>query len=491
MRSTLVAKRLYAHTAGIAANRPIAVAISASEMPGATIAMVDVLQSARPWNAPMMPHTVPNRPTYGTDRADVGEESRLRSSRSDLARDGDAHGALARLRAALRESYAAALAHGGRIRESPPRRSLRCLPVSLAPRLLTSRNSCARSPPDQKRSSKRSAALASAPSISVFLRKMITHDGEREHQQDQQHQLTGTLASTIRREDIQSAVHGLQLLRQGFGLTTCGRCRRRPGSRATTARVNAQTVPADRAVSAPGAVPRCPHRPRAHRDDRCIGAERCLVEQDTGCAALHQRTVMTVRPAGATQEIQAHVAHQEARCRARRCSACLVDAERTQPLAARAFQEAQVAAHGRRRRRRRCLPSTRGPARQNGLESVRVSRSDCHESRLRPRLAGRTGRPATTLRGGGAEAEVAVALRAWRCGRAACAAGSPAGSGTARSRPRSCRAPRRSPRRALSTPTGPPSKFSMTVRRAACGPSRRSPAGRRRASPARRRRPAR
>ena len=45
-----------------------------------------------------------------------------------------------------------------------------------------------------------------------------------------------------------------------------------------------------------------------------------------------------------------------------------------------------------------------------------------------------------------------------RCGRAACAAGSPAGSGRARSRPRSCRAPRRSPRRRCRGPTGPPSK---------------------------------
>src|SRR5690606_32390000 len=62
-RSTLVANRLYAHTGGIAANRPIAVAISASEMPGATLAMVASLTLARPWNEIMIPHTVPNRPT--------------------------------------------------------------------------------------------------------------------------------------------------------------------------------------------------------------------------------------------------------------------------------------------------------------------------------------------------------------------------------------------------------------------------------------------
>src|ERR1044071_6290155 len=49
----------------MAANRPIAVATSASAMPGATCASVACCTFARLRNACMMPHTVPNRPTYG------------------------------------------------------------------------------------------------------------------------------------------------------------------------------------------------------------------------------------------------------------------------------------------------------------------------------------------------------------------------------------------------------------------------------------------
>src|ERR1700761_1918659 len=52
-------------TAGIAATRPIAVASSASAMPGATTARLVVCDSEMPMKAFMMPHTVPNRPTNG------------------------------------------------------------------------------------------------------------------------------------------------------------------------------------------------------------------------------------------------------------------------------------------------------------------------------------------------------------------------------------------------------------------------------------------
>jgi len=49
---------LYATTAGIAAKSPMAVAISASAIPGATLASVAWLTLARPRNAFMIPHTV-------------------------------------------------------------------------------------------------------------------------------------------------------------------------------------------------------------------------------------------------------------------------------------------------------------------------------------------------------------------------------------------------------------------------------------------------
>ena len=39
----------------------------------------------------MMPHTVPNRPMKGDDRADRGEKAQLALDAVGLAQDGDAH----------------------------------------------------------------------------------------------------------------------------------------------------------------------------------------------------------------------------------------------------------------------------------------------------------------------------------------------------------------------------------------------------------------
>ena len=52
-------------TAGIAATRPIAVASSASAMPGATTARLVVCAFEMPMKEFMMPQTVPNSPTKG------------------------------------------------------------------------------------------------------------------------------------------------------------------------------------------------------------------------------------------------------------------------------------------------------------------------------------------------------------------------------------------------------------------------------------------
>ena len=52
-------------TAGIAATRPIAVASSASAMPGATTARLVVCDFEMPMKLFMMPQTVPNSPTKG------------------------------------------------------------------------------------------------------------------------------------------------------------------------------------------------------------------------------------------------------------------------------------------------------------------------------------------------------------------------------------------------------------------------------------------
>src|SRR3954470_2826050 len=61
----LRAKKLYASTAGIAATRPIAVAMSASAMPGATVATDADFMAPMARKEFMMPHTVPKRPMKG------------------------------------------------------------------------------------------------------------------------------------------------------------------------------------------------------------------------------------------------------------------------------------------------------------------------------------------------------------------------------------------------------------------------------------------
>src|SRR5450830_621730 len=81
-RSMSWVKRLYATTAGIAANRPMAVAISASAMPGATTASVACWTLARPRKAFMMPQTVPSRPMYGETEPTEARKARCDSSTS-------------------------------------------------------------------------------------------------------------------------------------------------------------------------------------------------------------------------------------------------------------------------------------------------------------------------------------------------------------------------------------------------------------------------
>src|SRR5271165_6050310 len=69
-------------SAGIAAKRPIAVASSASAMPGATTASEVFFDVAIDWNEFMMPNTVPKRPMNGPAEATVASTRRFDSSRS-------------------------------------------------------------------------------------------------------------------------------------------------------------------------------------------------------------------------------------------------------------------------------------------------------------------------------------------------------------------------------------------------------------------------
>src|SRR5688572_24770880 len=84
-------------TAGIAANKPMAVATSASAIPGATMASVTCCTFPIEVNAFMIPHTVPNNPTYGpVDLPQLRDPHRAPRAFQKLIRRRDALLALAR-----------------------------------------------------------------------------------------------------------------------------------------------------------------------------------------------------------------------------------------------------------------------------------------------------------------------------------------------------------------------------------------------------------
>ena len=71
----------------MAANKPAAVVISASEMPGATARKVAPPAVPRPWKASMMPHTVPNSPMKGVTAPVVASHGRRLSRRVNSSED--------------------------------------------------------------------------------------------------------------------------------------------------------------------------------------------------------------------------------------------------------------------------------------------------------------------------------------------------------------------------------------------------------------------
>ena len=66
----------------MAANKPIAVAIKASAIPGATTAKVACCILPKDINEFIMPHTVPNKPTYGLVEPTVAKNARFCSRSS-------------------------------------------------------------------------------------------------------------------------------------------------------------------------------------------------------------------------------------------------------------------------------------------------------------------------------------------------------------------------------------------------------------------------
>src|SRR4051794_26973662 len=80
-------KWLYASSAGIAANSPAAVLMSASLIPGATDVIDVVAVAPIVAKASMIPHTVPNKPMNGDAAAVVARKGRYRDSRAASIRD--------------------------------------------------------------------------------------------------------------------------------------------------------------------------------------------------------------------------------------------------------------------------------------------------------------------------------------------------------------------------------------------------------------------
>ena len=74
--------RLKPTVAGTATARPMAVATSASEMPGATVASETDLSMPMEWKEFMMPQTVPNRPIKGAVLAVVARRESERCNRA-------------------------------------------------------------------------------------------------------------------------------------------------------------------------------------------------------------------------------------------------------------------------------------------------------------------------------------------------------------------------------------------------------------------------
>src|SRR5260370_20012840 len=71
----------------MAAARPAAVVIRASEIPGATARKVAAPAVPNPWNASMIPQTVPNSPINGVTAPVIASHGTLRSRRRNFPED--------------------------------------------------------------------------------------------------------------------------------------------------------------------------------------------------------------------------------------------------------------------------------------------------------------------------------------------------------------------------------------------------------------------
>src|SRR6185436_4170217 len=182
----------------------MAVAISASAMPGATMASVACCTPPSATKALMMPHTVPNRPTYGLVEpmvARLASPSSMRSSSlswpTRMARRAPSNNWSGGMPLCLR-----------RANSRKPNSKMLDMPVA-PPRLSICRSSVVRSTPFQKLSSKFSASPWARDS-SARLRKMMVQETSDASISRPMTTCTGMLASSTNRT-IDSSVSILDL----------------------------------------------------------------------------------------------------------------------------------------------------------------------------------------------------------------------------------------------------------------------------------------
>src|SRR5215472_5185600 len=302
----------------MAANSPNAVATSASEMPGATMASVACCTLPSEEKALMMPHTVPNRPTYGLVLPTVASVARLCSRRSISFSCATR---MARREPSSSCSLPAALCRR-RANSRKPNSKMPAMPVA-PPCDSIARYSVARSSPDQKRPSKRSASRRARPMMRR-LRKMIAQEVSDASSSSAITICTGMLACTISfRIESGSAigclrVHGLaQELRQPPGTQA-------PGIDAGDAHLRLDQK----------SLTLCPAR--ASAVDPLRKEQRCSPFR----ARLTGDLQLIIEPCRrAVIDLDAHHRKEDARL-ARELE--LRMAVRAQPLGARALEEAQV-----------------------------------------------------------------------------------------------------------------------------------------------------
>src|SRR5690348_4314661 len=294
-------------------------------MCGATTAMVTSFISPRPWNAPMMPHTVPNRPTYGLIEPTLARNSRLRSSKPISRVPATC---MARSEPSITLRVSCVLRWRWRANSRKPDSKMFSMPPLLAPPLLTSRNNWARSPPDQKRSSNASASSIAAL-VWVYLRMMITQDRNEKTSSTSSTSCTGRLESPISVKMFNPPFIACRFSASRLGLSSKCRfgnqiSRNRCGTHALNIDASYPHLRADQAAS--------------------VGLRDRLDEQDTGCAPFFDfdRYRQFIIQQGWLEEINLHVAHHEGQSGGL-LERHLVDAERTHPLAAGSFHETQVA----------------------------------------------------------------------------------------------------------------------------------------------------